>query len=146
MFIIHPAHFLPPTGHRARKLAIGFLCLAPVLFGLLALALGQDSNWDLRNYHFYNAYAFLNNRYAVDLLPSQTPYFYNPLLDIPFFVLATHFPARIVGFLLGFAQGFNFLLLFAIAHVVLIIPNPRHKVIVCAAVAALGMLGGGGLP
>jgi hypothetical protein len=145
MFVIHPSHFLPPTGHRARKLALAILVLAPCAIGLLALALGQDANWDLRNYHFYNAYAFLNNRYAQDLLPSQTPYFYNPLLDVPFFVLATHMSARMAGFVLGFVQGLNFVLLFMIAHAVLIVPNPRHKVIVCAALAALGMLGGGGI-
>ncbi|MGB9152897.1 MAG: hypothetical protein WCD70_07395 [Alphaproteobacteria bacterium] len=145
MFIIHPLHFLPPQGQRARRLAIVLLCFAPFAFGILALALGQDSNWDFRNYHFYNAYAFLNNRYAQDLLPSQTPYFYNPLLDVPFFVLATHAPARVAGFALGFVQGLNFILLFIIAHVALIVPNQRHKVIVCAALATLGMLGGGGI-
>ncbi len=121
------------------------LAVAPVAFGILALALGQDANWDLRNYHFYNAYAFVNNRYAMDLLPSQTPFFYNPLMDVPFFELATHAPARVAGFALGFAQGLNFILLFIIAHAVLIVPNPRHKVIVCTALATLGMLGGGGI-
>lgn len=145
MFIIHPTHFLPPKGQRARRLAVAILLLAPFAVGLLALALGQDSNWDLRNYHYYNAYAFLNNRYALDLLPSQTPYFYNPLLDVPFFVLATHASAQVVGFALGFVQGLNFVLLFALAHAALIVPNARHKVIVCAGLAALGLLGGGGI-
>ncbi len=137
--------FLPPKNHRSRGLAIALLCLAPVAFGLLALYLGQDANWDLRNYHFYNAYAFLTNRYGIDLLPSQTPYFYNPLMDVPFYLLAMHVPARAAGFALGFVQGFNFILLFMIAHAVLIIPNKRQKVFVCAALAALGMLGGGGI-
>ena len=145
MFITHPPHFLPPVGQRARKLALAFLFLAPIAFGFLALFLGQDANWDLRNYHYYNAYAFLNNRYGQDLLPSQTPYFYNPLLDVPFFLLATHASAKVAGFALGFVQGLNFLLLFGIAHAALIVPNPRHKVIVCAALATLGMLGGGGI-
>ena len=70
-----PIHFLPPKEHRAHKLALAFLVLAPFAFGLLALYLGQDGNWDLRNYHWYNAYAFLNGRYAIDILPSQTPWF-----------------------------------------------------------------------
>src|SRR6201996_4670806 len=111
MFIIHPSHFLPPKGHKARFWALILLALAPFAFGLLAIHLGQDANWDLRNYHFYNAYAFLNDRYAQDLLPSQTPYFYNPLLDVPFFLIATHAPARVAGFALGFVQGLNFILL-----------------------------------
>src|SRR5262249_18399516 len=110
-----------------------------------ALFLGQDANWDLRNYHWYNAYALLNGRYALDLLPSQTPYFYNPVLDVPFYLLATHVPARIAGFALGFVQGLNFVLLFMLAYASLVIANPRHKVIVSALLAALGMLGGGGI-
>jgi hypothetical protein len=126
-------------------LALAILLIAPFAFGFLALALGQDANWDLRNYHWYNAYAFLNNRYDRDLLPSQTPFFYNPLLDVPFFWVATHTPAKIAGFFLGWVQGLNFILLFMIAHATLIIPNPRHKTIICAALATLGMLGGGGI-
>src|ERR1700733_1409092 len=120
---------LPPPKHRVRSLALFLLALAPFAFGALALALGQDVNWDLRNYHWYNAYAFLNGRYGFDLLPSQTPWFYNPLLDVPFYLLATHVPARTAGFALGFVQGLNFPLLFMLAHATLVIANPRHKVI-----------------
>ncbi len=138
-------HCLPPRGHRARKLAIAILIIAPLLFGVLALFLGQDSNWDFRNYHWYNAYAFVTGRYTFDLLPSQTPFFYNPTLDVPFYLLASHVPARLAGFVLGAVQGLNFVLLFMLAHVSLIIPNPRHKVLACAALAAIGMLGGGGI-
>jgi hypothetical protein len=145
MFVFPQPHFVPSKGQRARFMALIVLGLAPFAFGLLALALGQDANWDLRNYHYYNAYAFLNNRYAQDLLPSQTPYFYNPLLDVPFFLLASHASAKAAGFALGFVQGLNFILLFGIAHVALIVPNPRHKVAFCAALAALGLLGGGGI-
>ncbi len=137
--------FLPPRGDRVRLFAVMLLCLAPFAFGLLALALGQDANWDLRNYHYYNAYAFLNDRYAQDLLPSQTPYFYNPLMDVPFFVLAQHASARAVGFFLGFVQGINFVLLFCIANAALTIQNTWRKVFVCKVLAALGMLGGGGI-
>lgn len=138
-------HLLPPQGHRARKLALVILALGPIAIGFLSLYLGQDANWDLRNYHWYNAYAFLNGRYGFDLLPSQTPYFYNPVLDVPFYLLATHAPAMVAGFMLGLAQGLNFILLFMLAYASLIIPNPRHKVIVCALLASLGMLGGGGI-
>jgi len=136
---------LPPPSHRARRLAVVFLALVPFAVGLLAVMLGQDGNWDLRNYHWYNAYAFLNGRYATDLLPSQTPWFYNPTLDVPFYLLATHLPAIVVGFILGSVQGLNAVLLFMLAYATLTIANPRHKVIVCAGLAVLGMLGGGGI-
>ena len=119
--------------------------LAPLFFGALAVALGQDANWDLRNYHWYNAYAFIHHRGAIDLLPSQTPYFYNPAIDIPFYLLATYLPAKIAGFILGAVQGLNAVLLFMLAYAGLRIANTRHKVVVCAALATLGMIGGGGI-
>lgn len=138
-------HLMPPKGHRARSLAILLLVAGVLGFGCLAVYLGQDGNWDLRNYHWYNAYAFLNGRYAIDMLPSQTPWFYNPTLDVPFYLLATHAPAVVAGFALGAVQGLNFVLLFMLAYAALLIANPRHKVIVAAALALLGMLGGGGI-
>ncbi|MDD3181712.1 MAG: hypothetical protein PHD48_02765 [Alphaproteobacteria bacterium] len=136
---------LPAIPSKAGKLAFCILALAPFLFGLLALYLGQDTNWDLRNYHWYNAYALLNGRYDLDLLPSQIPYFYNPALDVPYFLLATHVSAKVATLLLGSVQGINFILIFMLCHATLIIPNPRQKVWVCTLLAALGMLGGGGI-
>ena len=133
-----------PQG-RGRALALAILFLAPLAFGALALFLGQDANWDLRNYHWYNAYALVNQRYALDLLPSQTPFFYNPALDVPFYLLATHVSARVAGFVLGTVQGLNFVLLFMLAHASLRLSNPRQKVWACTLLAALGMLGGGGI-
>lgn len=138
-------HCLPPKGHRARGLAFFLLVLAPFAFGLLALYLGQDSNWDLRNYHWYNGYALATGRYLFDLLPSQTPFFYNPTLDVPFYLLASRASAKAVAFVLGTLQGLNFVLLFMLAHVSLAVPNPRQKVLVCAVLAAIGMLGAGGI-
>ncbi len=140
------ATFLPSKGHKkARRAAFFILSLAPFLFGALALYLGQDANWDLRNYHWYNAYAFLNGRFGFDLLPSQVPSFYNPALDVPFFLLGSHVSAKMTAFVLGTVQGLNFVLLFMLAHAALIVPNARQKVWVCAGLAALGMLGGGGI-
>lgn len=142
---LNQIHFLPPREHKMRRMAVLLLVLGPLAFGALAVFLGQDANWDLRNYHWYNAYAFLNDRNGRDLLPSQTPWFYNPTLDLPFYILATHVPAIVAGFVLGAVQGINFILLFMLAYAGLVIANPRQKVIVCAALAALGMLGGGGI-
>lgn len=136
---------LPPADDRARYVVFLLLFLAPLLFGGLALLLGQDANWDLRNYHWYNAYAFLNGRYGFDLLPSQIPYFYNPLLDIPFYLLATHVPAKVAGFVLGAVQGLNFVLLFLISFSALEIETSYRKILISAFLAALGMFGGEGL-
>ncbi|MBV5317074.1 MAG: hypothetical protein JZU50_04665 [Desulfobulbaceae bacterium] len=118
---------------------------APLLTGMFGLYLGQDANWDLRNYHWYNAYALVNGRFGFDLLPSQLPYFYNPALDVPFFLLASHLPARIAGFILAAVQGLNFMLLFMLSYAALIIPSPRQKVLLCTILAAVGMFGAGGI-
>ena len=116
---------------------------ATIAFGLLALALGQDANWDLQNYHWYNAYAFLTGRGDLDLAPAQTPTFYNPLLDVPFFVLAQHAPAWLCTFVLALAHGFDFVLLYALSRVLV----PQWSRIARggggALIAALGVAGGG---
>lgn len=142
---MHSLSLLPPRGDKARKLALLFLMLGPVLCGVLALQLGQDANWDLRNYHWYNAYALLNGRHGYDILPSQTPFFYSPMLDVPVYLLGQRMPGQWLGFTLGVVQGLNFCLLFMIAHALLVVPKSGRKVLVAAGLATLGMLGGGGI-
>ncbi|MBF0395103.1 MAG: hypothetical protein HQL38_20705 [Alphaproteobacteria bacterium] len=92
------------------------LAALPFAFGLVALWLGMDANWDLRNYHWYNAYAYLEGRHGFDLLAAQIPTFHNPMLDVPFFVAAQALPARVVGFLLGSLHGLNALALYALGR------------------------------
>jgi len=145
MPVTEDIHFLPPVGHRSRSLAQTFLFLGPLLCGLVVFLVGQDANWDLRNYHWYNAYAFLNWRYDRDLLPSQTPYFYNPLLDVPYFILATHVPVMLASYILTVVQGLNLVLLFMVSHATLMLPNPRQRVLISGALAVLGVFGGGGI-
>lgn len=142
---MHSLSLLPPRGDKARKFALFLLLLGPVLCGVLAMQLGQDANWDLRNYHWYNAYALLNGRHGYDILPSQTPFFYSPMLDVPVYLLGQRMPAEWLGFTLGLVQGLNFCLLFMIAHALLVVPKSARKVLLAAALAALGMLGGGGI-
>jgi hypothetical protein len=99
-----------------KRLTLAAWLIIPPLFGLLSVMLGQDANWDLRNYHFYNPYAFIYNRMDFDALPSQVANFYNPLLYVPFYYAVTLLPPKGVGFLLGWIQGFNFPLLLAITR------------------------------
>ena len=90
--------------------------LVPVLFGLLSVGLGQDQNWDLRNYHWYNAYALLNGRLDIDMAPGQWQSYFNPLIDLPYYLLSTTLPGPVVGFLMGYVHGLNFVLLLAIGR------------------------------
>ena len=77
------------------------ILLATMLFtGALASRLmRQDANWDLRNYHFYNAWAFVHDRLGWDLAPAQLQTFHNPLLDLPFYwMVAADWHPRLISF------------------------------------------------
>ncbi len=79
----------------------------PIMCGFWAVHLGQDVNWDFRNYHVYNAYSFLNDRSNLDLAPAQLQSFLNPILDFPFYGLMQCCSAKSVGFVLGVIHGIN---------------------------------------
>src|ERR1700761_8184852 len=100
---------------------------APILCGCLALALGMDGSWDLRNYHYYNGWALLTGHIGRDLLVSQTPSFYNPLLDLHYAWAAGHLPARLIAFLLGTLHGGNFILLTLLGESLLDRPDPGRR-------------------
>ncbi|MEZ0223663.1 MAG: hypothetical protein ACAH83_03855 [Alphaproteobacteria bacterium] len=141
------ADLLPPPGDPARPWAVWLLVLTPFGFGALALLLGQSVSWDLRNYHWYNAWAYLTGRYdsGIDFLPSQLQYFFNPWMDVPFYLLAAHLPLKLAVFIMGAVQGLNFVLLFMLSFAVLKIKDTRHKTAACGALALMGMLGGMGI-
>ena len=128
-----------------RLTALALAVAVPLGLVLLNLAMGQDANWDLRNYHWYNPYSFLNGRFFFDVVPAQTPSFYNPTLDVPFFLLGNAVPAPVAYSILAFVQSLNFVLLFALAHAVLRIDRPLAKVWAAAAIALVGVAGGGNL-
>lgn len=126
---------------RAPARAALMLCLViPFGFGALALALGQDANWDLRNYHWYNAYRFLTGRLDTDL-GASTPY--NPLLDVPLYLGATLLSAKAFSFLLGCVHGLNFVLLYVLARAVLAPVTEPNRTWAALAVALCGVAGGG---
>jgi len=142
-----PAPLLPPKGDPARGWALAAMFSFPFLFGALALFLGQDASWDFRNYHWYNAWAFVSGRYAsgIDFMPSQGQFFFNPLLDVPFYWLASHVPPKTAYFILAFFQGLNFPLVFMICHATLSIGGTKKKAAACAGLAALGCLSAMGI-
>ncbi len=79
-------------------------CLAAAGFASVANRL--DVNWDLKNYHFYNAYAFLNGRLGWDIAPAQLQTYHNPLLDLPFYYLVQEIPSpRVIAFVMASTTG-----------------------------------------
>jgi hypothetical protein len=101
---------------RGPRVALVAGIVVPLLFGLFSLYLGQDKNWDLQNYHWYNPYALFNGRLDLDISPGNWQGYFNPLIDVPYYVLNQHFGGPVTGFLMGFVQGLNFVLLMAIAR------------------------------
>ena len=85
------------------------------LLGLWSLFLGQDRNFDLANYHLYNAYAFINNKLDQDFAAAALQTYLNPLLDVPYYLMSTHFKPQFAGFLMGLMQGLAFLFILLIA-------------------------------
>lgn len=89
---------------------------AMLLVGLISLFLGKDENWDLLNYHLYNAYSFLADRLDVDQHPAGIRSFFNPVLDILTYPLLTAVPDWLGGFILGAVQGIGLAFILAIGR------------------------------
>ncbi|WP_321795692.1 hypothetical protein [Caballeronia sp. J97] len=89
--------------------------LACVGFSIWSLLLGQDNNWDLRNYHLYNAFAWLNDRVGSDMAPAGMESYFNPLMDLPYYWITRHWSAPAAGLILGAWHGLTFAVLCIIA-------------------------------
>jgi hypothetical protein len=102
--------------NRIYQVNLSVLLSSILIFGFVSINLGQDVNWDQLNYHFYNVYLLIKNRFDYDYLPAQIQTFFNPVMHIPFYYFMWSMPPRVTGFLLGSVQGLNFFLIFLIAQ------------------------------
>lgn len=66
----------------------GWLAICLVTGMLLSLTRGLDNWWDLLNYHIYNPWALLHHRENVDLFAAGIQGYFDPLLDIPYYLIA----------------------------------------------------------
>src|SRR6185312_12939062 len=55
-----------------------------------AALLGPDATWDTRNYHIYNAFAFLNKPYGTDIAPAHMQTWFPPTQDLLYFATARY--------------------------------------------------------
>ena len=87
--------FLPQTSSPLRRWAL----LSSITLPLILLALvGQDHNWDLQNYHYYDPFAWLHGRLSLDIAPAQMQTWHNPLLDVPLYLMTrAGWPAFVVS-------------------------------------------------
>ncbi|WP_374363186.1 hypothetical protein [Pseudoduganella danionis] len=110
--------------------------IVPLLLGLQSLLLGQDDGWDMRNYHLYNPYALLNGRLAIDFSPAGFQSYFNPLLDLPYYLLTRYAPAPLAGFVFGCLHGLNFIPLSMMARQLL--PGRQRVALLLALAGCLG--------
>ena len=115
-----------------------FLGLTILFWAGFVVVLGKDTSWDFRNYHWYAPYAFLNNRLGFDVAVAHQASWYNPYLDIPFYLLATHTRSWLALAVLGGVQGANIIPLYGIAREGLRLADRQ---LAAGALALLGQFG-----
>lgn len=118
---------------------IYFLIMWMVIFGLMSVMLGQDINWDLQNYHFYNAYAYLHHRMGFDIAPAMMQTYFNPYLDLFNYYFITTQKPIITAFVLGTISGISAFFLYETALMVF----NKHYLALCAVI--IGMSGYAGI-
>src|SRR5579871_6528805 len=113
-----PDFDLPPRSRPSLLCApeLAFLIVTILFWAAFVIVLGKDTSWDFRNYHWYAPYAFLNHREALDVVVAHQASYYNPFLDIPFYLLANHTRSWIALGVLGAVQGANVVPLYLIAR------------------------------
>lgn len=116
-----------------------FFGLTVLGFALFTITLGKGVSWDFRNYHWYGPYAFLNGRLGFDVAVAHQATYYNPLLDIPYYWLATHFHSWVPVGALGAAQGLNVIPLYLMARSIL---RSEEKRITAGVITLVCMTGG----
>lgn len=72
------------------ELLLYFLCLSATAF--FVYWRGQDRNWDLLNYHFYQGYSLLNGRFMEDIAAAKLQSFLNPTANVWAYLSLTHLP------------------------------------------------------
>ena len=56
-----------------------------LFFALIAMSLGLENSYDLKNYHWYEPFMILHGRIDFDLVPAQRQTFHAPLQDLLFY-------------------------------------------------------------
>lgn len=110
--------------------------------GLISSVLQYDVVWDFMNYHYYNAWAFLNNRVGKDIAVAGINAFFNPLPDLPLYFLIKYFnnyPA-LIYFIQGLWFGALWFVFYKIASMFLETETVAGKIrmAICLIVAITG--------
>jgi hypothetical protein len=80
---------------------------------------GQDANWDWQNYHNYNVWAVLNDRYGTDVVPAGFQTYFSPVVYFPVYYLRLLLPALYGSLIIGAVHGLNLVLIYFMTRVLL---------------------------
>jgi hypothetical protein len=124
------------------SLVLLFFILA---FGILAVSLGMDINWDLLNYHFYNGFAALHHRLDVDIAPAFMQTYLNPFFDVInyLFIILQH--PKVSIFLLGTFSGGIAFFVFLISRLLFAELARQDAIIYVILACAIGLTGSANL-
>jgi hypothetical protein len=89
------------------------------IFISAALVQGYDFSWDTLDYHFYNGFAVVNGKVWSNIQVAMHQTYFNPLLDIPFYLLVVTMPPTMVAAILAGVQSLLYVLLFLLGCTVL---------------------------
>jgi hypothetical protein len=132
-----------PTPARIRLIGWLLAFAALPLFAVWAIVYGKEAGWDFQNYHWYDPYSLLTGRLGFDISVAHHATYYNPWLDVPLFLIATHLPAWAGGAWLGIEAGVGAALIGGIAYRLLRFENKKQRLAVSALIALAALTGGG---
>ncbi len=91
-----------------------------IIAGFCSIYLGMERQWDTLNYHIYNPYAFLTGRMNIDIMPAGIQSYFNPLLDIPYYLLIKYNNNHpcINTFLMGFDFALFIFMIYKISSLI----------------------------
>ena len=119
-----------------------FLGVTLLFWAAFVILLGKDTSWDFRNYHWYGPYALLNGRAGLDVAVAHHGSYYNPYLDVPFYLLAKYTKAWIALGVLGAVQGATVIPLYLMGRSILrVVTKPGDAQLLAGALALLGQFG-----
>lgn len=117
------------------------VALGPACFALWALQLGQDINWDLRNYHYYNVFAWIHGRYETDVAPGYMCSYYNSTLFAPRVVAMSYLSPKMLAVATAGIQGSIVYVVYWFGQRLLPIASARTRSLVAAGLAYFGATG-----
>ena len=112
-----------------------------VVAGLVSLLRGQDANWDLQNYHYYNPWAWWTGRiFDRDIAAAQLQTFHNPLFDLPFYAMVQwNWAPRAIAFALAIPTGVAAFFFAKLLPLLFDDLPPRERAIAVVCAFAIGM-------